>query len=147
MRTAENIQKLMELTAEHPELPVIAVVDGDVVPEEGGGRWLGKIGCVALGEYTSYYEEYIDGDRDCFKEKYYYQNEEVLCEKFGYNPRISDCTVERGEYTREQLEENNRNEIELDAYLDEVAEKAFRKAILVSIDVPDETEEFTEGEA
>ena len=99
MGTAENLKKLMELTAKHPELPVIAMVDGGVVPEDAGGRWLGKIGRVALGEYTSYYEEYIDGDRDYFKEKYYYQNEEVLCEAFEYNPRISDYTVKRGEYT------------------------------------------------
>ena len=147
MRTAENLKKLMELTAKHPELPVIAMVDGDVVPEDAGGRWLGEIGSVKLSEFTLYGEEYIDDDREYFKEKYYEYNDEVLCEKFGYDPRINDFTVEHGEYTWEQLEENNRNEKELDAYLDEVAEKAFRKAIFVNIDVPDEIEEFTEGKA
>ena len=99
MGTAENLKKLMELTAKHPELPVIAMVDGDVVPEEICISCPGEIGCVTLGEYTSYCEEFIVDDRDYFKEKYYDNNEWFLCEKFGYDPRISDYTVKRGEYT------------------------------------------------
>ena len=146
MRTAENLKKLMELTAKHPELLVIAMVDGDVVPEEICISCPGEIGCVTLGEYTSYCEEFIVDDRDYFKEKYYDNNEWFLCEKFGYDPRISDCTVKRGEYTWEQLEENNRSEKELEAYLDEVAGFAFRKAIFVNIDVPGGIEEFIWGE-
>ena len=45
-------------------------------------------------------------------------------------------------YPKADIEANKEAEARLDKYLDEVADRAFTKAILVYIDTPDEIEEF-----
>lgn len=111
-----NIQTLIDLAKEHPDLPIVAVVDGEIVGGDNYCRWLGGFGNVEL------------------------------CEKFGYGPGINEYTLQNGYCTRKRYEENKENEKRLEAYLDEVAERAFKAAIIVNIDFPDDVEEFGEKE-
>lgn len=140
-----NIQTLIDLAKEHPDLPIVAMVDGEIVGCDDYGRWLGGVGNVELGEYVLFDDRFID-DRENFKEKYYDYNDDELCEKFGYEPGINEYTLKNGHCTRKRYEENKENKKRLEAYLDEVAERVFKAAIIVNIDFPDDVEEFVEKE-
>ena len=140
----DNIQKLVDLAKKHPELPIIAIVDGEIVGDDNYCRWLGSVGNVELGEYVLFKDHFID-DREELKEQYYDYNDDELCEKFGYEPGINAYTLKNGHCTRKRYEENKENEKRLEAYLDEVADRAFKAAIIVNIDIPNEIEQFEEG--
>lgn len=129
------IKEFVKLVEENPTLPVIAMVDGDIIGADDYVRWLGKISSVELGEYTLFGDRFID-DRGCFEEEYYDSKEDELCEKFDYEPCICESTVKSGKYTQEEYERNCKNEEKLDAYLEDVAERAFQKAIILYIGVP-----------
>ena len=144
MNMTDNIQKLVDLAKEHPDLPIVAMVDGEIVGCDDYGRWLGSVGNVELGEYVLFDDRFIT-DREEFKEYFYDYNDYELCEIYGYEPGINEYTFKNGHCTREQFEENKENEKLLEAYLDEVAERAFKAAIIVNIDLPDDVEEFEEG--
>lgn len=131
-----NTEKFIQLVQENPELPIVPMVDSDVVCDDCG-YWVGSFGRCSVGEYALFYERYFD-DREDFKEFYYDYHDDELCERFGYNPRICSHTVLRGEYTKEQLTINKENEKQLDQYLDEIANEYFTKAIIVYIGLPKE---------
>lgn len=134
LNTERNTETLLRVVAENPTLPIIAMVDSDVVCEDYG-IWLASIGNISVGEYACYNEHYYD-DREEFKEDYYDQNDEALCEKFGYQPFIGDFDLKQGKITREQYEENKDREAAMERYLDEIAERAFKKAIIINIVTP-----------
>lgn len=134
----EKTAELLKLIAENPTLPIVAFVDSDIVCDDCG-RWLASFGYACVGEYVCYDEKYFD-DRESFKERYYDNNDEELCERFQYFPWINDFGVESGSCTAEQVAANKENEKRLDAYLSEIADKVFVKAILVNIDLPDPDE-------
>ena len=140
-----NIQTLIDLAKEHPDLPIVAMVDGEIIGGDDYRRWLGGFGNVELGEYVLFEDRFND-NREKFKEKYYDYNDDELCEKFGYEPGINEYTLQNGYCTRKRYEENKENEKRLEAYLDEVAEQAFKAAIIVNIDFPDDVEEFGKKE-
>lgn len=144
MKIAENIQKLICLAKEHPELPIIAMVDGEIVGDDSYSRWVGYFGSVELGEFVLYNDRFID-DREEFKEQFYDYNDDELCKKFGYEPCINEYSLKNGHYTQEQYNENEENEKQLEAYLDEVAKRAFKAAIIVNIDLPNDVEKFEEA--
>lgn len=102
-------QELIKLISENPELPILPMVDYEVVCEDGG-RWLGSFGSCYVGEYALFNNRYYD-ERDEFKEDYldFYCDE--LCEKF-------------------------KDEVP-DEYLNKVADKYFTKAIIVNINLPE----------
>ena len=50
MPEKENQKKLFQLMREHPELPVIPMVDGEI-PGDDSGYWLGAWGHATLEEY------------------------------------------------------------------------------------------------
>ncbi len=143
MNMTDNIQKLVDLAKEHPDLPIVAMVDGEIVCGDDYCRWLGSVGNVELGEYVLFGDRFFD-DREEFKEKYYDYNDDELCEKFGYEPGINEYTLKNRHCTRKRYEENKENQKCLEAYLGEVAERAFKAAIIVNIDLPDDVEEFKE---
>lgn len=89
MKIAENIQKLICLAKEHPELSIIAMVDGEIVGDDSYSRWVGYFGSVELGEFVLYNDRFID-DREEFKEQFYDYNDDELCKKFGYEPCINE---------------------------------------------------------
>lgn len=123
--------ELFSLMKSHPELPVLPMVDGETCGDDGDW-YIGSFGKAQIGEYALYVDKWYD-DRDSFKEDYYGYNDDWLCEQFSYDPRINEFTVKSGKYTQEQLDENNKNEKRMDEYLNQIAEKKFKKAILVYI--------------
>ena len=128
------MQKLVDLVKENPDLPVIALVHGEVCGDDCG-YWLGYcdsvsvelVGCIGERYYTDFEE---------FMEVYYDRHDIELCEKFNYNPRCCAVAVERGEYTQEQLAENCLAEEKLNNYLKEIAHKYMRSAIVIYVDLP-----------
>lgn len=127
-------KSFLKLIADNPELPIIPMVDYEIVGEDWG-RWMGSFGDAYVGEYVCYHERYYE-DREEFKESYFDWNSDKLCEQFNYEPSINEFTVKHGRYTKEQLEVNDKNEKLLEEYLDKLAEEYFTKAIIVYIDLP-----------
>ena len=84
----DNIKRVLELINDNPDLPVVCMVDGDVVRDDWG-RWLAQIGWSDVGEYALYNERFYDDDREQFIEDYYNRNDAILDERFGYNPSMS----------------------------------------------------------
>lgn len=138
LNTERNTETLLRIVAENPTLPIVAMVDSDVVYEDYG-RWLASIGSISVGEYACYNERYYD-DREEFKEGYYNQNDDALCEMFGYCPMRNEHALQTRGITREQYDSNKESEDALNRYLDEVAERAFSKAIIINIDTPNEVD-------
>ncbi len=128
------MQELIKLVQENPDLPIIALVHGEVCGDDNG-YWLGHcssasvelVGCIGERYYT---------DLEEFMEVYYDRHAEELCEKFKYSPRCCAVAVERGEYTQEQLAANCLAEEELDNYLKEIASQYMIKAIVMYVDLP-----------
>lgn len=68
-----NIEKLLELVKENPDLPIVPMVDG-AIAQDDGGYWMGSWGDC---EVTEYY---------CGQEKIHFKQddeENVLCDMFG----------------------------------------------------------------
>ena len=130
-----NVEKFVRLVTENPNLPVIPMVDYEVVGD-AWGRWVGSFGYCYIGEYTVYQDHYYT-DREDFKEEYFNWNDEELCKQFNYNYLITEYATSRGVYTEEQLKANNENEKKMDKYLDKIADGYFIKAIIVCIDLPE----------
>ena len=129
-------EKFIQLVKENPELPIVPMVDSDVVCDDYG-YWVGSFGRCSVGEYALFYERYFD-DREDFKEFYYDYHDDELCERFGYNPMINQFTVAQNKYTDLDFEINSFNEKRLKEYLDKVADEYFTKAIIVYIGLPKE---------
>lgn len=129
-------KEFLKIVAENPDLPIYGFVDSDVVADDGG-RWLSSFGCAYVGEIAVYGERYFD-DRESFKEEYYDDHDDELCERFGYDPRICNYACQHGRCTAEQVAANNEAGQAMDKYLDEIAAGYFVKAILVNINTPDD---------
>jgi hypothetical protein len=70
-----NTQKLLQLAAENPDLPIVPMVYYDDVVGEGCGYWLCEFGDCYVGEYALYNDRYYE-DRDELKDDYYCSNVE-----------------------------------------------------------------------
>lgn len=134
---SENIKNLIELISKNPDLPIICMVDCEVVCDFDYGRWLAQIGNCEIGEFASYNDRFYC-DREEFKEEYYDRNDDILCERFGYNPWKSPCNGAAGKYSEKEIEENSAAEKRLDAYLGDIADRSFVRCIIVYIDLPDD---------
>ena len=128
------MQKFIELVKENPNLPVIALVHGEVCGDDCG-YWLGHCGSASV-ELVGLIGERYCTDFEEFMEVYYDRHDTELCEKFNYNPRCCAAAVERGEYTQEQFAENCLAEEKLNNYLREIAHKYMRRAIVMYVDLP-----------
>lgn len=139
----ENTQSLLKLVIENPDLPIVPMVHYEVVGGDDCGYWLGSFGKAVVGEYTCYNDRYFD-DRDSFIGEFYDGLADELNKKFSYNPRIGIHQLAQGLISEEEYEENRKNEALLDKYLEEVADRAFNKAIIVYIGSSEE-ENFYEN--
>lgn len=137
----DNIKEFLKLINENPELPIICMVDGDIVGDDSCSSWMAQIGRSIVGEFATYNERFYD-DREEFTYDYYCHNVEILSERFGYNPFTTYPDAQK-RYLEADIEANKEAQTRLlDKYLDEVADRAFTKAIIVYIDTPEESEEF-----
>lgn len=103
-------EELFKLLRENPDLPLLPMVDSEIVADDGYSRWTGSWGDCYVGEYL------------CCKERVYFRDDDdpceietVLEEKIGY-----DATMAM-----------NNGEME-EAY----AALPWIKAIIVDIDMP-----------
>lgn len=105
-------EELFELMRENPELPVVPMVDAEIVADDGYARWLGAWGSSEVGEYVIGEEKVHFREKDDFEEV--------------------ERTLTDGEVSYDEFE----------AMSDEEAEAAYAglpwiKAIIVNIDLPD----------
>ena len=131
-------KEFLKIVAENPDLPIVCMVDSDIVCDDSFGRWMGEFGAAYVGEYAIIDDDegMIFDDREEFKERFYDSHDDELCEQFNFDPRINTYALEKGICTEEQLAANDDAEKALDAYLDKTAEEYFIKAIIVNIDCP-----------
>lgn len=67
----ENVANLLELIKAHPDLPVVPMVDSEIVADDGYSWWLGSWGSASVQKYTIHNEHMIfwdDGVDDIFDE-------------------------------------------------------------------------------
>lgn len=105
----ENTKKLLELVKENPDLPIVPMVESEVVCDDGYCRWLGSVGSVGVGEYALFGERFYE-ERDDLKDAYYCNNTEIF---------------------------ENMSEEEVKLKLEELTKDMWTKAIIINIDTPD----------
>lgn len=65
----DNLTKaLMELINENPELPIITMVDSEVVSDDSYGRWYSSIGSSHVDEYVVYKKHHSDNSNIIYKD-------------------------------------------------------------------------------
>ena len=45
-------QDFLELVKQNPDLPIVPMVDSEIVADDGYAWWLGSFGCASVGEYV-----------------------------------------------------------------------------------------------
>ena len=115
-------KKFVELVAANPDLPIVAMVDGEIV-EDPGMMWLGSITNVLISDIGLVGDRYYD-ERYDFMDAYYSKYSEVLAERFGYSNQDSKEIRATAE---EAIEE----------YLEQMADKYMKKAIVIYVREPD----------
>ena len=128
-----KVNELMILIEDHPDLPVVPLVDSDIVGK-GADRYPGSIGEVSLREYAVYNDR-VFLDRLSFTRSYFKSNQDWLCFNFRYNPEINKQSVHAGRYTAEEFAKNEEALANVHNALHMAAEAYFKKAIIVDIDV------------
>ena len=103
------LHELLDLIKEHPDFPVIPMVEGEVCYGDEYARYMGEFGHVEVGEYALF-DDRVFFDREEFKEDVYCRCDAILDDRF------------------------KGDEQKLESYLDKIAEKAFVSAIIVCID-------------
>lgn len=106
----ENREELFRLMQENPELPIVPMVDYEIVADDSG-RWLGSWGSSYIGEYLIGEERIFFREDDDPSEV-----DRVLSERYG-DDYYADMTDEQ----------------EAEAY----AGLPWVKAIIVNIDLPE----------
>lgn len=72
----ENVKRLLELIKENPDLPIVPLVDSDVVADDSCNSWLGEWGRAEVTEYV------MGRERIWFKDD---DPEDVLSNMKGYD--------------------------------------------------------------
>jgi hypothetical protein len=133
------MKELLKLVAENPDLPIVAMVDGEIVGDPSM-MWLGSITRVLISDIGLIGERYYD-DREDFKEAYYNKHDEELDQRFNYKP----CIGTWGVFTDEVIKANDEAGEMLEAFLNAKADEYMRKAIVIYVREPD-SEIFKEAE-
>lgn len=107
-----NIEKLMQLAKENPDLQIIPMVDSDVVPDDTCSSWMGSFGDCEIGAY------FIDDDGNVY---------------FDEDKLIDGIILEHCE--EEDWIDLSDKEQELKAK--EIAASFMTKAIIVNINLPE----------
>jgi hypothetical protein len=126
-----NNKDFVELVTQNPDLPIVAMVDGEIV-EDPGMMWMGSITNALISDIGLIGERYYD-EREDFKDAYYSKYEEELDQRFNYKP----CIGTWGKFTDEVIKANEEAEAMLEAFLDAKADEYMRKAIVIYVREPD----------
>lgn len=106
--TNKNLADLLHLMQQHPDLPVMAMVDSEIVADDTWGRWLGAWGWCRLDTYCR------------GKERVYFYDEHDM----------EDALVEAKGW--DWLDEASDDE-----WLEAYKELPWTKCIVVDIDLPE----------
>lgn len=88
----DNLTKaLMELINENPELPVITMVDSEVVSDDSYGRWYSSIGLAHVDEYVVYKKHHSDNANIIYKDDI----DEIVEDLMGRDEALTDNQAER----------------------------------------------------
>lgn len=62
----KSLEKLIELVRENPDLPIIPMVDGEVVPDDSCMQWMGSWGDCCIDHYIIAKERvyFLDDDEE-----------------------------------------------------------------------------------
>lgn len=104
----EKLEELFRLVKENPDLPILPMVDSEIVADDGYSRWTASWG-------SAYVEEYIIGN-----EKVWFKNDKDAKEV------LNDCV---GGIDFYEMDEEKINE--------EYENLPWIKAIIVNIDLPE----------
>ena len=75
----ERLEELFRLIKENPDLPILPMVDSEIVADDGYAQWTGSWGRAHIEEY------YITEERIHFKESDDFgEVEDVLSSEYGY---------------------------------------------------------------
>lgn len=129
------IDKLRDCIEKYPDLPIVAMVDGDIVEPDSSLYWLGSISNVIVDEIGIVGERYYDCRED-FKDAYYDKYDEELTARFNYRPCLSVASTKWDSYTDEEIRINEVAGARLEAYLEEMADRYMQKAIVLYIREP-----------
>lgn len=61
-KQADNLKELFTLIRKHPDLPIVPMVDAELVGEDSG-RWLGSLGQAYIDKFLHYDGEYLTYDK------------------------------------------------------------------------------------
>jgi len=110
-----DTRDLLKILSENPDLPILCMVDGELVADERCARWAACVGSAEVKEYITMEEEWIFGQSVFFKDDAD-EMADMMCE----------CEPEE---TYEQAHK---------AAEEKVANMGWIKAIVLYIDLPEE---------
>lgn len=115
----EALQKTLKLMQEHPNYPVVCWVNGEVVVEPDGGRWMGEITDAYIEEACFYNDRWYT-DRKELEEDYYDYNYDDIAEKVcGLADDVDD------------------QDALIDAICKEATKDWFHSFIAIDVDIPE----------
>ncbi len=106
-----NIEKLIKLIQENPDLPVIPMVDYEIVADDDYQRWMGSIGDSKIGDFCIW-------------------NDKIYTDKQNLVEDLIDEEYFFSEETDDEILKSAQKE----------ADKIMFKAIILNIDLPDNYE-------
>lgn len=113
----ENVQSLLDLIKENPELRIVALVNSEIVADDGYATWMGSVGESEI-DYV-----WAKGERTFFKS----QDEEELIEK----------EIDAIEVEVQSLDENHPLRIAIGRRaVERVEEYPWEKVIVIWIGLP-----------
>ena len=106
-----NIEKLIKLIQENPDLPVIPMVDYEIVADDDYQRWMGSIGDPKIGDFCIWNDKIYTDKQNLV--------EDLIDEKYFFSEETDDEILKSAQ---------------------KEADKIMFKAIILNIDLPDNYE-------
>lgn len=133
------VREFIDIVSKNPDQPVVPIVDGEVCSEDYA-QLRASFGTCRVGEIASFFGRCYT-DRELFKEDYFCYHDDELLERFRYDPALQiKQNRERRNISKEEADANDAAEKALEEYLETIASRAFKRAILVYIDTPEDLE-------
>lgn len=93
---ADKTKEFLELVKQNPDLPIVPMVDSEIVAEDGYNYWLGSFGSASVNSYVCI--DYYNGDSRFFTKDEQDAVEEYLADKIideWEGEELSDAEVSK----------------------------------------------------
>ena len=125
MQENKNVKKLLALAAQHPELPIEALVDSEVVANDDYNSWWGDVFGVSIEELWGYPNEYGKT----------WTKDEALGDVFDFAATESEYLGDRYDDYEMVLDMDDRDaEKVIKEWIDEIP---WKKCIVLHVGMPD----------